>query len=429
MFLVLAFLVLLFQNAFTAKVPICRSLEYSLKTTAKDNTPKEDESPPTFYSYNFNMDVTVSPDFPEFPNKITIYNFTEFSLDDSLYFRASPPQFFIDKGFQYNSTTSPSTMTGPWIYYSPNGEVTTAIEYYHQKISFGNITDQMGIYLNKGRFYKIGGYVMNPETDKCMTSTGDRDNVSYSYTACCNKFDYVKIPDKFEDPCLEYETNGRISYQFEEVNVKFNVHYTVTFDGQLKMEINIEDAPKVAYQYFLKFNEDKICEGSQKVHARTCIYKLPFFQEDFEMDIRFAFFTDAQSPIMTTIGGLNRRNGIWLKAGNSPFTPKKPCSYHNSTLPFIYATSEASFCCSKFKNPTTTSTTTTTTTTPAPEAKKIITTNTPAKLEAKSSGSNTFSYVMTFMFLAACTAGVIFGIHKYYHRRPGPQYTTMGPDL
>uniref|UniRef100_A0A914PIZ7 Uncharacterized protein n=1 Tax=Panagrolaimus davidi TaxID=227884 RepID=A0A914PIZ7_9BILA len=194
------------------------------------------------------------------------------------------------------------------------------------------------------------------------------------------------------------------------------------------MEISIEDAPKVAYQYFLKFNEDKICEGSQKVHARICTYKLPFFQEDFEMDLRFAFFTDAQSPIMTTIGGLKRRNGIWLKAGNSPFTPKKPCSYHNSTLPFISATSEASLCCIKFKNPTTTSTTTTTT--PAPETTATaVPPTTPAKLEAKSSGSNTFSYVMTFMFLAAVTAGVIFGIHKYYHRRPGPQYTTMGPDL
>jgi hypothetical protein len=426
MFLVLAFLIL-FHNAFTAKVPICRSMEYSLKTTAmtttKDNTPK-DESPPTFYSYNFNMDVTVSSDFPEFPNKITIYNFTEFSVDDSLYFRASPPMFFIDKGFQYNST-APTTMTGPWTIYAPNGEVTTAIEYYHQQMSFGNFTDQMGIYLNKGTFYKTGGYVMNPETDKCMTSTGDRDNVSYSYSACCNHFDYVKIPDKFEDPCLEYETNGRISYQFEEVNVQFSVHYTVTFDGQLKMEISIEDAPKVAYQYFLKFNEDKICEGSQKVHARTCTYKLPFFQEDFEMDLRFAFFTDAP-PIMTTIGGLKRRNGIWLKAGNAPFTPKKPCSYHNSTLPFIYATSEASFCCTKFKNPTTTSTTTTTTTTTTPASEA---TTTPVMLEAKSSSSNTFSYVMTFMFLAAVTAGVIFGVHKYYHRRPGPQYSTMGPDL
>uniref|UniRef100_A0A914QYK1 Uncharacterized protein n=1 Tax=Panagrolaimus davidi TaxID=227884 RepID=A0A914QYK1_9BILA len=89
-------------------------------------------------------------------------------------------------------------MTGPWTIYAPYGEVTTAVEYYHQKMSFANITDQMEIYLNKGTFYKTGGYLMNPETDKCMTSTGNRNNVSYSYSACCNHFDYVKIPGKFE---------------------------------------------------------------------------------------------------------------------------------------------------------------------------------------------------------------------------------------
>uniref|UniRef100_A0AC34GNA5 Uncharacterized protein n=1 Tax=Panagrolaimus sp. ES5 TaxID=591445 RepID=A0AC34GNA5_9BILA len=364
MFLVLAFLAALFQNASTAKVPICKSIDYTLKTTA---TP----GGPLLYTYNFNMDVKVSKKYPEFPNKITISNFTEFSFDDSLYFRASPPIFTIDNNFQFNCTSS--TINGPWIIYVPDGEISSSIEYYHQKLSFGNITDQVGMYLSDGTFYQNGGYLMDPLSNPCLTSDGSLNGVNYSYFACCKQFDYVEIPDTLDDPCLEYETNGTISYSFEEVNVRFAVHYVITFDGQLRMEINMLQVPKVSYQYFLKFNEQKICEGSAAISARTCTYKLPFFNDDFEMDLRFAFYTTNGVPIMIPIGELKKRNGIWLKAGNVLFTPKEPCSTHASTLPFIYATSESSFC--------------------------------------------------------SATAAIIFGVHKYYLRRPGPQYSSMGLDL
>jgi hypothetical protein len=432
MFLVLAFLAALFQNAYTTKVPVCKSIDYTLRTAVEAGDHQDEQHP--LYTYNFNMAATVSKDYPEFPNKITITNFTEFSQDDSLYFRASPPIFNIDNNFQFNCSSS--QMNGPWTIYVPDGEISSSFEYYHQNLNFGNITDQMGMYLNDGTFYKNGGYLMDPTSDPCLTSEGSRDGVHYSYSACCKHFKYVEIPDTLEDPCLKYETNGTISYSFEEVNVRFAVHYVITFDGQLRMEINMLEVPKVTYQYFLKFNEQKICEGSEKIPARTCTYKLPFFKEDFEMDLRFAFFTTDTVPIMTPIGQLKRRNGIWLKAGNVLFTPKEPCSTHVSTLPFIYATSESSFCCKKFKNPTTTTSTTTTTTTTTPATTttttpKIIitTTTTPMKLKAAASSGGSFKYVMTFIFFVAATAAVIFGVHKYYLRRAGPQYSTMGLDL
>jgi hypothetical protein len=132
----------------------------------------------------------------------------------------------------------------------------------------------------------------------------------------------------------------------------------VGYGDQINMSFAIIEGPKYSYYYNFALLKEGACQGNSSVLQTTCTSTLYTGQGDFrdiQAEFIFEFYSDpfGKKPDYNgvIVGELIKRNGIYLKNNNQPYTPSDPCWRVSSGVPFTSSTYNASFCCTKFPKP------------------------------------------------------------------------------
>uniref|UniRef100_A0A914PPK5 Uncharacterized protein n=1 Tax=Panagrolaimus davidi TaxID=227884 RepID=A0A914PPK5_9BILA len=138
----LPFLVLVFfaGPVITAKVPVCTGLRYT-GTFVSCETGKE------FYSYGFDLSVSINPNNSTFPNKLRITNYENWSSDPDIIYPGAPI-IFPTKGVSIQCSTINETCLLDF----PNGS-TQMLYPLMVNESLGYPQSNAAIFINNGNVF------------------------------------------------------------------------------------------------------------------------------------------------------------------------------------------------------------------------------------------------------------------------------------
>lgn len=155
------------------------------------------------------------------------------------------------------------------------------------------------------------------------------------------------------DPCIEFDSTTVFTSNTSDSEVisNFSAHYMIQ-DGSIQIQVTNYSGPSTGSYYFSPNEDLTYCSAN----TSGCVLSQETANEDYE----YIFMLDVWDPYPQTYhydavaGKLIKRNGIFMKEENKPYTPDDKCwnriePGNNNSI----ATS--SFCCSRFKkdqNPT-----------------------------------------------------------------------------
>lgn len=174
---------------------------------------------------------------------------------------------------------------------------------------------------------------------------------------------------------IEYNVSLHFQVLYEIANMQYGNHINISF--------NFLEEPKNEYDFAFGFLEQNSCYGGNPALNATCFTVFQNKFGDLQGEFIFDFYQYKTPPRYNgvIVGELIKRNGIFLKNNNQPYTSKDPCWTHSSGIPFTSAFYNSTFCCTKFSKVsasfTTVATTptappTTSTTSPSPNSESNI---------------------------------------------------------
>uniref|UniRef100_A0AC34GBY3 Uncharacterized protein n=1 Tax=Panagrolaimus sp. ES5 TaxID=591445 RepID=A0AC34GBY3_9BILA len=159
--------------------------------------------------------------------------------------------------------------------------------------------------------------------------------------------------------CQEFKTSAKVVVNDTGLTAfKFNANHVInlnSFDTKVSEFTCITSIHTYGYNYYSNtFNMDGLCSGDNYSPNSNCTFILPS-NYDFQRDM----IIDVGNYGALIIGQLIRRNGMYFKNVNIPYTPTDPC--WNIVTPvqsgFQVEKSSivhASLCCTRFKYGSTT---------------------------------------------------------------------------
>uniref|UniRef100_A0A914PST0 VWFA domain-containing protein n=1 Tax=Panagrolaimus davidi TaxID=227884 RepID=A0A914PST0_9BILA len=305
MFLLL-FLFWIFQLSFAFQVPICKTVRHTGIFS--------DAYLSTLYTFSFDLTVNANAQNPSYPNTVTVTNFTEWYLNSTVFNRISPWSFVLyDK---INKSIECPSMTENCVIQFPNGQ-----QRYYFDFSYKNRTDStkfvLGtkVFVNEGTFFDgISGYFWNPHnlTDMAINMSFSGTDLSLTGYSICTNFDYINIPDSGNDMCNTFEMNTTISIPFVS-NPIYTYAKVVVTNMTYKVEnFSAQNLPDQSSMYV-----DYILDPSIPINTQELR-----FPDNVHYDFLFDYNSSQHQLNGIFLGELIKRNGMFLKNENQPFTPE-----------------------------------------------------------------------------------------------------------
>uniref|UniRef100_A0A914ZEM9 Uncharacterized protein n=1 Tax=Panagrolaimus superbus TaxID=310955 RepID=A0A914ZEM9_9BILA len=352
MILVLFLIHLLIQDVIPAKAPICTGIKFNSNWLTCDTNK-------SFYNYTLDLNVSIDYTNATFPNKVIFSNFTAWSVDPSFFHPVPPVTFWFWSDVVPQEVMQWDLSTPSYTFNYPNG---VGDFNFYLSVSDTNFDfEYPSIFIDSGEVFHYSNYgLFNPhypcsssDVEDFCDDGGPKNNQSI----CCNDFVFTDIPDKSPEICETYESETMISSQSGEMIANLNATFHVIMEALNISVIGFKSSRGGNYK-FMAMIGDTSCNGNSDDVFSNCSFSFP--TNDFRFDMSFIF--DHYSTIATK---LIRRNKIFFKDGNVPFTPADPCWKNTSPIPFGKGTvSKTKFCCTKFKGTVTATVTNPTTSSP-----------------------------------------------------------------
>uniref|UniRef100_A0A914P5F6 Uncharacterized protein n=1 Tax=Panagrolaimus davidi TaxID=227884 RepID=A0A914P5F6_9BILA len=223
------------------------------------------------------------------------------------------------------------------------------------------------IFIDNGEVFHFSNYGLFSPDHPCSYSDVEDfcdDGVpKNNQSICCNNFIYVDIPDYSQEICEIYKSETNIKSEDGNFMASLNATFYVFMEGLNISVTNFKSFRDDNYKFMCMLS-DTSCTGDNSNPFSNCSFTFP--TNDFRFDMSFIF--EHYSTLATK---LIRRNKIFFKEGNIPFTQADPCWNQTSPIPFGKGTkSETKFCCTKFKTAVTSTASSSTTVIPGSKCSK-----------------------------------------------------------
>uniref|UniRef100_A0AC34F200 Uncharacterized protein n=1 Tax=Panagrolaimus sp. ES5 TaxID=591445 RepID=A0AC34F200_9BILA len=313
----------------SVKVPICTGIKFNSDWLTCDTNK-------SFYNYTLDLSVTSDITNSTFPNKVTFSNFTAWSIDPSFFHPVPPVTFWYWSDVVPQEVMQWDLSTPSYTFNYPNG--VGDFNFYLSVSDTNYDFEYPSIFIDSGEVFHFSNYGLFSPEYPCSSS-------------------------EVEEICEKYESETKIKSQSGEMIASLNATFYVIMEA-LNISVTGFKSFRGGDYKFMTMIGDTECNGNTDDFLSNCSYSYP--TNDFRFDMSFIF--DHYSTIATK---LIRRNKLFFKDGNVPFTQADPCWNNTSTIPFGKGTiSETKFCCTQFKSSVTTPTTNPTTSNPGSKCLK-----------------------------------------------------------
>uniref|UniRef100_A0A914YE58 Uncharacterized protein n=1 Tax=Panagrolaimus superbus TaxID=310955 RepID=A0A914YE58_9BILA len=321
----------------SAKVPICNGLRYS-GALIKCGTEK------AFYSYGFDLSVSINPKNSTFPNQLRITNFESWSIDPLSIYHAAPLIF------PFNQISNQcSSINGTCLLDFPNG----ATQMLYPLMVNGTIVNYGSnaiIFINNGNIFDgYYGGLLDPIAGKRLGWDDPYCPVKHQQSAICTNFYYIHVPEENYGSCMNFKSVTKITDSARNTTVSLNAEYLVTLTGFNVTVTNFTSSiPGSSYIYGPNIHYWQGAGGNTTNPAQS--FPLQFGGQNYQIE----WTLDANLPgyygygkVIT--GELIRRNGIFYKDDSIPYTVSDPCFKLTYAIPYYNnVTVETEFCCTLF---------------------------------------------------------------------------------